>query len=82
MKQLSTQEAADLCGCSVRTVQRLAKRLGAGVVVGGRTLVLTQQDVERIRAAYQGRAGNPAFGDPDLSSKAGKASGAKRKRKE
>lgn len=50
--------AAEEIGCSTATVTRWAHRLDIGQKVGV-SIVLTRDEVEQIREAWCGKAGNP-----------------------
>lgn len=50
--------AAEDIGCSVATVTRWAQRLDIGQKVGV-SIVLTRAEVDQIREAWCGKAGNP-----------------------
>lgn len=54
----SAAEAATEIGASKRTVTRLCKQHGVGRFVG-RQLVLSDDDIARLRGLFAGRAGNP-----------------------
>jgi hypothetical protein len=60
VKYLSAESVAEMLGCSVSTVKRVAKRIGAGIVVDDRRLVaLEPWDLRSIEAHIQNSAGNP-----------------------
>ncbi len=60
MAYLSAESAAKVLGCSVSTVKRIAKRLGAGIVVDGRRLVaLAPAELPAIKAHVHQTTGNP-----------------------
>lgn len=60
---LSSHEAAEKLGCSVKTVTRAARRAGVGVYVhgGGRLAALHPADLAKMRSHIYGEAGNPVW---------------------
>lgn len=59
----SAVDAAEMIGCSDRTVRRWAAELGIGRRVGA-VLVLTRQDISEISGRVREGPGNPNFGKP------------------
>jgi len=57
---ISTADAAKLIGASKSTVLRLCRLHTVGSKLGN-AIVLTPEDVEKLRGLYQGRVGNPKF---------------------
>jgi len=61
---ISTKQAAEYLGCSVRSVQRACAKHGVGQRVGaGIYLVLTLDDLPRLRSLINEGRGNPRIGE-------------------
>ena len=58
---LTSSEAAEKLGCSVKTVTRAARRAGIGVFVhgGNRLAALHPSDLTRMRSVIHATSGNP-----------------------
>jgi len=62
MPLLSTYQIGEKIGCSASTVGRAAARAGVGVRNGeGRLLAIDSADLEKVKAAIRGVAGNPVW---------------------
>lgn len=61
MNLISSREAAESIGCNKHTINRWAKRLGIGQVVGV-SRVFTGADLDRLREVVRDQPGNPNFG--------------------
>lgn len=61
---ISTKQAAEYLGCSVRSVQRACAKHDVGQRVGaGIYLVLTLDDLPRLRSLINESRGNPKIGE-------------------
>lgn len=60
---LTSHEAAEKLGCSVKTVARAARRAGCGVFVhgGNRLAALHPSDLVRMKAVIHETSGNPIW---------------------
>jgi hypothetical protein len=58
---LTSSEAAEKLGCSVKTITRAARRAGIGVFVhgGNRLAALHPSDLTRMRSVIHATSGNP-----------------------
>ena len=58
---LTSSEAAEKLGCSVKTVTRAARRAGVGVFVhgGNRLAALHPSDLTRMKSVIHESSGNP-----------------------
>lgn len=75
---ISTKQAAEYLGCSVRSVQRACAKHNIGQRVGaGIYLVLTLDDLPRLRSLISESKGNPRIGE---QSEKGVAARQKRKK--
>lgn len=56
----STREAAEMLGCSPRTVSRAAKRAKIGLTyASGRMAALAKADIDRLKGHIHESSGNP-----------------------
>lgn len=75
-RYISPTEAAATIGCNRYTITRHCQRHGIGDRVG-RSIVLTPDDVERLRGLVRPGPGNPTFGREEMGDEGtGGASGA------
>lgn len=60
---LTSHEAAEKLGCSVKTITRAARRVGCGVFVhgGNRLAALHPSDLKRMKEVIQPSSGNPLW---------------------
>lgn len=60
---LTSHEAAEKLGCSVKTITRAARRAGCGVFVhgGNRLAALHPTDLLRMKAVIHDTSGNPLW---------------------
>ena len=59
---LTTSQVATELGCSVRTVQRHARKNSIGTRVTPQLTVFSRQDVEKLRELVRPTPGNPLMG--------------------